>query len=267
LSESDVPVANVQVHCEDPGIIGVQFYVMDFVEGVVHRDLRLPDVPSGRRRAIYYAAIDMLARINRLDVDRLDLRSFGRPGHYFRRQLHRWKEQYKASLPDGDATTDRLILALESLMPDNDESPVLLHGDSRLDNLMFAPGAEQIVAVLDWELSTLGHPLADLGQFLAVQALPSDYLMPGLKHIDRSKESLPTATEQALRYFAATGLPPRDMRFYQGFAMFRQAAMAAGLKRRAALGTAVNETALLFGDTMSVFAQTGLEILEGKREI
>ena len=263
LSASDVPVANIHVLCSDLDVIGVQFYLMDYVEGEVHRDPRMPDLVPSQRTALYNVAIDMLARINTLDVDGLKLRDFGRPGHYFQRQMHRWTRQYRTSLPDGDLATDSLIAALERAMPDDDQPPMLLHGDARLDNLMFARGAARIVAVFDWELSTLGHPLADLGQFLGVQALPADYLMPGLAGIDRRALGIPTIEAQASRYFSATGLPPRNLRFYQGFALFRQAAMAAGLKRRAELGTAVNETALIFGNTLDVFARAGLQILEG----
>ena len=267
LHGSAVPVAKVHVHCDDAQVIGVPFYLMDCVAGEVHRDPRMPGQSPQRRAELYLAAIDMLATIHAQDIDALGLRDFGRAGHYFQRQLHRWTQQYRQALPEGEPTMEALIAALEAAMPDDDEAPVLLHGDSRLDNLMFEPGSARIAAVLDWELSTLGHPLADLGQFLAVQALPSDYLLPGLAGIGRGALGIPRADEQADRYFRATGRRPRELpelRFFQGFAMFRQAAMSAGLKRRAELGTAVAESALQFGNTLDVFARTGLELLQGK---
>ena len=264
LGRSNIPVARVHVLCEDLNVTGVQFYLMDFVQGDVHRDPRLPGLLPERRAPIYGAAIDMLARIHLVDVDALGLRDFGRPGNYFERQLHRWSEQYRASLPTGEPTLDRLIAELQDRLPEDDVPAVLLHGDSRLDNLMFATGTDRVVAVLDWELSTLGHPLADLGQFLGVQALPSDYLLPGLQGVDRDAHGIPTVEWQAARYFETSGMAPRELRFYCAFAMFRQAAMSAGLKRRAEMGTAVAESALAFGDTLEVFARAGLQLLYGE---
>lgn len=266
LHGSAVPVPKIHVLCNDLDIVGVQFYLMDFIEGVVHRHVGLPEVPIDRRRAVYAAAIGTLVAIHRTDIDAQGLRDFGRPGNYFERQFHRWRQQYRTAMPEGDPEMERLIAALDRTMPHGAHPVVLLHGDSRLDNLMFAPGDPadpRIVAVLDWELSTLGHPLADLGQFLAVQELPADYLLPGLAGVDRAAQGLPSETEQRERYFHAMGEGPcADLRFYKAFAMFRQAAMSAGLRRRAALGTAVAESALHFGHTMSVFARVGLDILD-----
>ena len=261
LRDSAVPVARIHLLCNDLDVVGVQFYLMEFVEGRVHPDPRLPELPQAQRVAIYHSAIDMLATIHRIDIDALGLRDFGRSGHYFERQLHRWNTQYRTALPQGDATLEALIDALQRAMPADDAVAVLLHGDARLDNRMFDAAGERIAAVLDWELSTLGHPLADLGQFLAVQELPSDYLLPGLAGLDRRALGIPTAQEQAQRYFGAMGRAPVDLRFYQAFALFRQAAMSAGLRRRAELGTAVAESALFFGQTLDVFARVGLDIL------
>ncbi len=265
---SPVPVPNLRVLCNDVDVVGVQFYLMDFVEGIVHRSVGLPDVPRERRGEVYAAAIDSLVAIHRTDLDALGLRDFGRPGNYFERQLHRWSQQYRTAMPEGSPVMDRLIARLDATLPHEDHPVTLLHGDSRIDNLMFDRGGERVIAVLDWELSTLGHPLADLGQFLAVQDLPADYLLPGLRGVDRAAEGLPTQTQLAQRYFEGMGMDrATDMRFFKAFAMFRQAAMSAGLKRRAALGTAVAESALHFGNTMDVFAQTGLDILESQEPL
>jgi aminoglycoside phosphotransferase (APT) family kinase protein len=235
---------------------------MDFVDGRVFRNPKLEDTPRENRRAVFDAALDMLATIHRIDVAAVGLSDFGRPGHYYERQLHRWSQQIARALPEGDATLEALRKALRAAMPETDHPPTLLHGDSRFDNLMFDARGERIVAVLDWELSTLGNPLADLGQFLAVQELPFDYLLPGLGGLDRAAHGVPTEEEQAARYFAQSGQPPADMSFYKAFAMFRQAAMAAGLRRRALLGTALTEEALDFGETLCVFAELGLHLLE-----
>ncbi|CAN5680975.1 phosphotransferase family protein [soil metagenome] len=275
LQRSAVPVPQLRVLCNDLDVVGVQFYLMDFVDGIVHRDIRLPDLPQADRCGIYEAAIDSLVAIHRVDLAACGLQDFGRPGNYFERQLHRWTQQYRAAMPEGSPAMDALIAQLGVLIPhaaqegEEADAAVLLHGDSRLDNLMFARGSARVVAVLDWELSTLGHPLADLGQFLGVQELPHDYLLPGLRGIDRAALGLPTQDALAARYLRATGregLDGRDtatdMRFYMAFAMFRQAAMSAGLRRRAALGTAVAESARAFGATMDIFSLTGLDILD-----
>ena len=263
LQRSAVPVPHLRVLCNDLDVVGVQFYLMDFIEGVVHRHVGLPEVPLAQRGAVYEAAIDALVAVHCADIEALGLADFGRPGNYFERQLHRWTQQYRAAMPEGSAPMDTLIARLEVLMPREPHAVVLLHGDARLDNLMFDAGSRHVVAVLDWELSTLGHPLADLGQFLGVQELPPDYLLPGLRGIDRAAQGLPTQEALAQRYLRAMGIDPHtDLRFYKAFAMFRQAAMSAGLRRRAALGTAVAESARAFGDTMDVFVLAGLDILE-----
>ncbi|KAF0807646.1 aminoglycoside phosphotransferase [Alcanivorax xiamenensis] len=262
LQNGAIPIAPVHALCNDPDVIGVQFYLMDFLEGDVFRNPALPGKSNAERTAIFNAAIDMLARIHSVDVDRVGLSDFGRQGNYFERQLHRWSKQVATALPDGDATLDALIGKLRQQLPEDDPPAVLLHGDSRLDNLMFS-SESQILAVLDWELSTLGDPLADLGQFLAVLDLPPDYLLPGLRGLDRAALGIPSETSMATRYFEATRRPHVDLKFYKAFALFRQAAMSAGLRRRALLGTAVSDQALAFGNSLDTFAGLGLEILNG----
>lgn len=265
LQGSVVPVPKLRVLCNDLSVVGVQFYLMDFVDGVVHRHVGLPEVPRDRRFAVYDAAIDNLVAIHRVDIDALGLRDFGRPGNYFERQLHRWSQQYRTAMPEASTVMDRLIERLIAELPHEAHTTVLLHGDSRLDNLMFERDGDRVIAVLDWELSTLGHPLADLGQFLSVMDLPPDYLLPGLAGVDRAAHGLPDEARLADRYLRAMSMDLNtDLRFHKAFAMFRQAAMSAGLKRRAARGTAVAESALAFGETMDVFAQCGLDILDGR---
>jgi len=260
-----VPVPRIHVLCNDLDVIGVQFYLMEFLAGQVHREVALTDVAPERRPGIYHAALETLAAIHRSDIAALGLRDFGRTGNYFERQLHRWTKQYRSALPEGLPEMDELIGTLTDLLPKGEHPNVLIHGDCRLDNLMFAPGGHQVIAVLDWELSTLGHPLADLGQFLGVQELPPDYLLPGLAGIDRRALNIPEQREMTRHYLNAMHWPvdadELDMRFYKAFAMFRQAAMSAGLLRRALAGTAVNETALAFGQSTGLMARVGLQIL------
>lgn len=263
LQNGAIPVAPVHVLCDDPDVIGVQFYLMDFLEGSVFRDPALPGKSNAERAAVFDAAIDMLGRIHSVEVKAVGLADFGRQGNYFERQLYRWSKQVATALPDGDPTLDALIDELQRHLPQNSPSTVLLHGDSRLDNLMFS-GENRILAVLDWELSTLGDPLADLGQFLAVLDLPPDYLLPGLRGLDRAALGIPSEASMISRYFEATHHPYTDLRFYKAFALFRQAAMSAGLRRRALLGTAVSDQALAFGNSLDVFARLGLETLSGR---
>ena len=263
LQSCAVPVPRLHVFCSDASVIGLPFYLMDFVEGTVWRDIRLPGATPALRRAIYLGALDTLATVHRCDVVALGLADFGRPGNYFERQLHRWTQQYRTAMPQGLPALDALIDRLRTQVPADELPPVLLHGDCRLDNLMFAPGSAHVRAVLDWELSTLGHPLADLGQFLGVQELPADYLMPGLAGVDREALGIPTQREQAAHYLRAMGLPPdTGLRFFKAFALFRQAAMSAGLLRRALEGTAGAESALAFGRSADVFALAGLRVLD-----
>jgi aminoglycoside phosphotransferase (APT) family kinase protein len=263
LHGTAVPVARLHVLCNDLDVIGVQFYLMDFVDGQVHREVGLPDVATERRRAVYLAALDVLVAIHRTDIASRGLGDFGRTGNYFERQLHRWSQQYGTAIPEGLPALDALIAALKRALPREPHRNVLLHGDCRLDNLMFQPGAAHVIAVLDWELSTLGHPLADVGQFLGVQELPPDYLLPGLAGLDRRQLGIPSQRELAYHYLRAMGMSPDiDLRFFKAFALFRQAAMAAGLLRRARDGTAVAESAFEFGRTTSVFAETGLRVLD-----
>lgn len=266
LHGSDVPVARAWHLCSDTSVIGVQFYLMDFVPGRILADMQLPDLQAPARRTIYEQAIDTMVRIHRSDIDALRLRDFGKGGNYFARQLHRWTQQYRASMPEGEPTTERLIAQLQERVPADDGPLALIHGDFRLDNLMFDLHQDRVVAVLDWELSTLGHPLADLGQFLGIQQLSPHFQLPGLRGVERSALGIPEEEELARRYFAAMGYEPIDLSFYKAFALFRQAAMAAGLRRRAQLGTAITAEARIFGDAVDVFAECGLAMLSGQTD-
>lgn len=263
LDGTPVPVARIHHLCNDPDVIGVQFYLMDCIDGEVHREVAMPGLSRERRTHLYRAALDTLVAIHRTDLQATGLTDFGRPGNYFQRQLHRWTQQYHTALPEGLPAVDALIDALVPQVPQAEAPTVLLHGDCRLDNLMFERGTHRVLAVLDWELSTLGHPLADLGQFLGVQELAPDYLLPGLAGMDRAALGIPSQREMARYYLGRMGLAPdTDLRFYKAFALFRQAAMSAGLLRRAREGTAVAESALAFGESTEVFAETGLAVLD-----
>ena len=262
LHPQGFPVAEPVIYCDDPGLIGTAFYVMGFADGRVFWEPDMPASNPAERTAVYDAMNATLARLHSFDPKAIGLGDFGRGENYVARQVDRWSKQYRASETEKVDEMERLMDWLPQNLPP--AGPVrVVHGDYRLDNMILAADAPRILAVLDWELSTLGHPLADLGQFLAVQDLPPDYLLPGLAGVDRAVLGLPTQAELRERYLRAMGWSPAtDMRFFKAFAMFRQAAMSAGLRRRAALGTAVAESALFFGNTMDVFARVGLDILD-----
>ncbi|HEY7546850.1 MAG TPA: phosphotransferase family protein, partial [Blastocatellia bacterium] len=161
LARTDVPVCHTLLLCEDASIIGTPFFLMDYVEGRVFRDLLLPEQTREERAAIYDAMNDVLARLHRVDYQSLGLADFGRPGNYYSRQLSRWTKQYKLAQTEEIEAMNRLIAWLPANIPMDDETTVV-HGDYRLENMIFHPTEPRILAVLDWELSTLGHPLADL---------------------------------------------------------------------------------------------------------
>ncbi len=242
LEGSGVPVPRTRLLCEDPGVIGTVFYVMDYVPGRVFRDPRLPGLTPRDREAIYEHMVDILARLHRLDWQALGLADFGRPGNYFARQIHRWTEQYRASETETIPSMDRLIAWLPEHIPADDRTTVV-HGDFRLENMVVHPIEPRIVAVLDWELSTLGHPLADL----AYNCLPyhlGGAVFPGLADEDLAALGIPSedrSLDAYCRRVGRSGIP--DWPFYLAFAMFRLAAILQGIMGRVRDGTAADRRA------------------------
>lgn len=242
LEGSGVPVPRTRLLCEDPGVIGTVFYVMDYVSGRVFRDPRLPGLTPRDREAIYDHMVDILARLHRLDWRALGLADFGRPGNYFARQIHRWTEQYRASETETIPSMDRLIAWLPAHIPADDRTTVV-HGDFRLENMIVHPTEPRIVAVLDWELSTLGHPLADL----AYNCLPyhlGGAVFPGLADVDLAALGIPSedrSLDAYCRRVGRSGIP--DWPFYLAFAMFRLAAILQGIMGRVRDGTAADRRA------------------------
>ena len=266
LAQTDVPVPAMRLFCEDPSVIGTPFYVMDYLDGRVLPRARLPEVPRGERRAHYQAMAEVLARLHLVNVAKVGLAGFGKPGDYFARQLARWTRQTESSL-DARAripAMDWLIGWLPQNVP-ADRSTALTHGDFRIDNLVFHPTEPRVIGLLDWELSTLGHPLADLAYAcLAWHLPPGELKLSGISGLDLAAEGLPSEDEFLARYCARTGregLP--GWSFYLAFSLFRLAAIAQGIAARAAKGNASGSDAAQIGALAADLAARGKAVAEG----
>jgi aminoglycoside phosphotransferase (APT) family kinase protein len=262
LHGGPVPVAAPRHLCRDESVIGSMFYLMDFVDGRVHWDPALPGMPPAQRAEHYHAIIATLAALHGVDVDAVGLTDYGKPGNYFARQLTRWSEQYAASRTRDIPAMDALIEKLPARCPADDGVVALTHGDFRIDNLMFAREGERVAAVVDWELSTLGHPLADLAYFCMALRLPRNPALPGLAGMDRAALGIPSEAELLTRYAELSGRAiPQDWPFVLAFSYFRLAAIAQGVAKRVEQGNASSEQAAQAGAMTELLAQAGLQVL------
>jgi len=266
LAGTGVPVPKMYFLCEDEDVIGSIFYVMEYVEGRNFDDPRIQNVTPEDRRGIYDAMNSGLATLHSVDVDAVGLMGFGKPGNYFARQISRWSGQYRASETGVIAQMDQLIEWLDVSIPEGDDKTSLVHGDWRIDNLLFMPDRPELAAILDWELSTLGHPLADLGAQLMQWAMPTGPEGRGLDGVDRRALGIPEDREYVELYAERAGLVEvPEMGFYVAFSFFRMAAILQGVKKRALEGNASNpEQALRLGSFIPLFADKGLQITNGE---
>lgn len=263
LEKSPVPVARGVLLCEDETIIGSMFYLMEYVSGQVFWDPALPELESSRRISIYHALIDNLAALHEVDVQAVGLADYGKPGSYFERQLNRWTRQYRAAETEPLADMESLIDWLPKNLPPDDDQVSLIHGDYRMDNFIFEADKSTILAVLDWELSTLGHPLADLAYFCMCLRLPASGFPKGLAGLDRAALGLPSEEDIVLRYCEQRGLAGiPHWHFYLVFSFFRLAAICQGVLRRALDGNASSEKAFETGKQAPILARLGAQILE-----
>ncbi len=259
LRGSGVPVAEPLHLCEDDGVIGSMFYLMSFKPGRVFWDPALPELRRDERSAVYDEMNRVLAALHGVDVEAAGLGDFGRPGSYFARQVSRWGRQYRDSETEAIPDMDALIAWVEANVPDDDGRVALVHGDFRIDNLIFAPDAPEIVAVVDWELSTLGHPFSDLAYQCMQWRLPNDGPFRGLGGLDREALGLPDEDAYVARYCRRMGLPGiDDWTFCLAFSFFRLAAILQGVKKRALDGNASNpERALQMAKVVPDLARMG----------
>ena len=262
LHGTSVPVAKPLHLCRDESVIGSMFYLMSFVDGRIFWDPSLPDMAAANRADIYLGIIDAMAALHTIDPVAVGLGDYGKPGNYFERQIKRWSEQYRASETRPIAAMDALIDALPARCPADDGVVALAHGDFRIDNLMFHPDEPRVIAIVDWELSTLGHPLADLGYFCMALRLPRNPALPGLAGLDRTALGIPDEAALLARYSQVSGRPiPADWSFVLAFNFFRLAAIAQGVAKRAEQGNASSEQAMQAGRMTGMLATLGLEML------
>jgi len=238
------PVAKVHGLCTDENVIGTWFYVMEMIEGRIFWDATVPGVSSAERAAIFDAMNGTIAQLHTLDFNALGLSDYGKPGNYFARQIVRWSKQYfDDDLAGRDPNMDRLIAWLEANLPQGDEAASIIHGDFRIDNMIFHPTEPRVLAVLDWELSTLGHPGADFAYNAMMYRMPP-HIVAGLSGTDITMLGIPDEEaylEAYCRRTGAQGMPGYP--YYMAFNFFRLAAIFHGIKGRVMRGTAASAQA------------------------
>jgi aminoglycoside phosphotransferase (APT) family kinase protein len=291
LAATDVPVPKVHLLCEAPAPIGTPFFIMDYVRGRLLRDPALPGLKPADRRAIYQEILRVLASLHAVDYEAIGLADYGKPGNYFGRQIRRWSQQYEASQTREIASMNRLMKWLPENIPDDDTS-CIVHGDYRLDNLILAADEARVSAVLDWELSTLGHPLADLANscahyYISITNQPSpadaergdsdgrgnddvarpddvDHTAGGIGGDGAGSASgIPTEREYVetyCRYTGRSGVPHWD--FYLAFVIFRYAGIAQGVYKRGLLGNASSQEAMRLGELVEIVSDKAWEIAQ-----
>jgi len=259
LHPTDVPVPGPVLYHADPMPLGTPFYLMERVEGRIFADTSLSGLPPGSRYDIWMAVADAMADMHSVHPDAVGLGDYGKPSSYFDRQINRWGEQYRASPSDPIPEIEALHTWLIDALPPDDGAVALCHGDFRLGNLMFHPTEPRVVAILDWELSTLGHPLADLG-FCCMpwHTAPDEYA--GLLGIDLAGMALPTEEDLVARYMAARPGSPPLLLFHKVFALYRFAVIFVGIADRVRSGTATDPRAATFAPLAERFAVRGLEV-------
>jgi aminoglycoside phosphotransferase (APT) family kinase protein len=264
LYAADFPVPRPLVLCRDEGVVGTMFFIMEFVEGRILWDLDLPESNPDERRALYDHMNKTIADLHNFDVGRLGLTEFGRHGNYFERQISRWSKQYSASETTKIDAMDRLMSWLPAQIPDDDAISVV-HGDFRLDNMIFHATEPRVIAVLDWELSTIGHPLGDFTYHLMSWQMPKIGIgSAGLLGKDLAALGIPTEDEYVERYCARTGrdqgIP--DRAFYAAYNFFRLAAILQGIAGRVRDGTAASAHAEKAAQAVLPLATMGWQFVE-----
>lgn len=260
LQHTDVAVPTPIALCEDNSVIGSMFYLMSYEDGDILWDPALPEVPAEQRPTYYQALVESLAKLHCVDYRALGLDDFGRPGNYYARQLSRWTKQYRASATSELPQMDALIVWLEQHQPDDDGQCSIIHGDYRLDNVIFHRGEGRIRAILDWELATLGHPMADLAYYCMALRLPRAGEIKGLQGEDLAALNIPHEQAIIQHYCAVRGIDaPTHWTFYLAFSFFRLAAILQGVYKRGLDGNASSDKALRMGRLVAPLAAQGLK--------
>lgn len=264
LANSEVPVPEMILYEDDEAVVGTPFYLMKKLDGRVFPDYSLPGIEPEDRRRVYFSMAETMAALHQVDWRAVGLEGFGKPGDYFTRQIRRWSKQWAQSKTRENPWIDQLIEWLPENIPDDDESTIC-HGDYRMGNLMFHPTEPRVIAVLDWELSTIGHPLADVAyNCMAYRTLPSEY--GGMKGLDLDELGIPQESEYLAYYDQLTGRgpggKPRVQPFHYAFSLFRFAVIFEGIAARAAEGNAASDNAAEVAKLAPALARRAVEISE-----
>jgi aminoglycoside phosphotransferase (APT) family kinase protein len=264
LHGTGVPVPKMHHLCMDPSIVGTEFFVMECLDGRIFWDPKIPEVDKAQRTGIYDAMNRAVSALAIVDPKKVGLEDFGRPGNYYARQIKRWSDQYVGSETEKIAEMDRLIDWLPKHLPPEDGLVSVVHGDYRLDNMIFHATEPRILGVVDWELSTLGHPFADLSYQCMQWRLPGDGQMRSLGGVDRKALGIPTEEEYVAKFCERTGFKSiPNWSFYLAYNMFRLAAIIQGVYKRGVDGTASNrDSALQRGKTVPLVARQAIELIE-----
>ena len=261
LAQTDVPVPNVRALCQDKSVIGTDFYVMDFLEGRIFREPLLPDESKEDRAAIYDSMNDVLAKLHAVDVDAVGLGDFGRKGGYYERQINRWIKQYRGAETDHVKPMEALIEWLPEHIP-ADDAVSIAHGDFRLENSIYHPTEPRMIALLDWELCTIGHPMADLAYNCMLYHMESQS-MGTLMDTDLTALGIPEEDEYLKAYCKRTGRDGiENWEFYLSFAIFRLASISQGVYKRGLDGNASSENAAQYGSACTDLATAAWNIAQ-----
>lgn len=265
LQNTAVPVPEVLHLCLDKSVIGTLFFIMRYVDGRVLWDPELPGMTPQHRTHLYLNMNKVLADLHSVDIAAVGLGDFGKPGNYYQRQIDRWTSQYEQTKTASIPAMEALMLWLNDHVPADDGQISLIHGDFRLDNLMFAHDGVAVTGVLDWELSTLGHPFADLAYQCMQWRLDHSAVVRGLAQTDRKALGIPTEEEYVKRYCESRGINViPDWPFYLGFSFFRFAAIVQGVFKRSLDGNASSTKAKAYGELTPVLSRLGLNVVEGR---
>ncbi|MEJ8821201.1 phosphotransferase family protein [Variovorax humicola] len=260
LADSALPVPSMVLYCDAADVVGTPFYVMERIEGRIFPTHALPGVAPAERRALYLAMAETMATLHGLDWAALGLDGFGKRGAFFERQLRRWERQWALSRTGENPDLDALLRWLADNLPEDDET-TLVHGDFKIGNLMFHPSEPRVIGVLDWELSTLGHPLADVAfNTVAWRTLPTEY--DGIRGLELAALGIPSEAEYLRHYYHAAGRDSEAQPFHWAFAFMRWAVIFEGIAARSLAGTAVADNASEIGALAAAMARRGLEAID-----
>ena len=262
LEETKVPVPRTVFLCNDESIIGTIFYVMEFVDGRIFWDPTLPEIDENKRMKVYEETVRIMAELHKIDVEKAGLLDFGKPGNYFERQVGRWIKQYRAAETENYPEVETLIAWLEKTMPDDDGLISIVHGDYRLYNMIFDHEEESMLALLDWELSTIGHPYADLAYQCMNWYIPQIGITPGLAGINLQKLGIPSEDDYVSNYCSKMGINSiPNWSFYLAFGFFRLAGIAQGVYKRSIQGNASADNAKELGAAVPILGKIALSIV------